>query len=53
MLTCRGIGLARNYDNRGPVLCCWDGVSPQTECTDVTPSGGRCPRGPRAKEGPA
>ena len=46
MLTCRGIGLACKYDNEccsANVRCCWDGVSLQTECTDVTPYGGHCP----------
>ena len=45
--TCRGIGVACDYDTQccttGAVLCCWDGTSLQTECTDVTAYGRACP----------
>ena len=46
-IICRGIGFACDYDTQccsAGVRCCWDGVSLQTECTDVTPYGGRCPQ---------
>jgi len=43
---CRAIGIACDYDHEccgASVFCCWDGVSLQTECTDVTLYGGTCP----------
>ena len=44
---CRGIGVACDFNdqccNTPTVQCCWDGISLQVECTDVTPYGGQCP----------
>lgn len=43
---CRGAGVYCDWDAEccGPNLrCCWDGVSLQTECTDVSAYGGVCP----------
>lgn len=43
---CPGPGYPCNYDTEccgANVLCCWDGVSLRTECTDVSAYGGSCP----------
>jgi hypothetical protein len=45
---CRGLGVVCDFDgqccNTPNVLCCWDGISLQVECTDVSLFGGRCPQ---------
>jgi hypothetical protein len=43
--SCRGIGVSCTYDSEccGPnVLCCFDGTTLTTRCTDVTVYGGTC-----------
>jgi len=43
--SCRGIGVSCSYDSEccGPnVLCCFDGTTLTTRCTDVTVYGGAC-----------
>jgi len=44
---CRAIGVACDHDgqccNNPFARCCWDGVSLQTECTDVSAYGNVCP----------
>jgi hypothetical protein len=45
-IACRTIGVACDYDSEccnNPVARCWDGVSLQTECTDVSAYGNVCP----------
>jgi hypothetical protein len=43
---CPPPGYPCDYDNQccgANVLCCWDGISLRTECTDVSAYGGSCP----------
>jgi hypothetical protein len=44
-VTCRGITFPCDVDAQCcSGLCCWDGSALRTQCTDVTPYGGRCPQ---------